>query len=555
MRFFSVQNIIFSVILIVAAVLSCVFCFRIDLTSDKRFSIAPQTKNLMRQISAPLEVKVYLSGDLNASFFRLRHAAGDLFAELAAYSPQSVHIQYINPTNNENSTLANQLIDKGLEPTNVYEREKNGRTSQKMIFPYAEIAYKGRVAPVRLLKNIAGNSGEENLNISIENLEFEITDALRQLTNSEVRKIAFIEGHGELSEAETYDISKSLSTYFQIDRGVLQTDANILNDYKLVIVAGAVTPFSESDKFIIDQYLMRGGRVLWLLDGVELRQTDLTKSGISPVRALDLNLGDMFFRYGVRFEPIVLQDMQCVSVPVNIAPQGESPQFQQVPFFYTPLLIPNPENAISKNLNEVRVQFPSAISLVGEHSNLKITPLLFTSDNTHVVETPAVVNLGQAVQMDKSYFDASYIPVAFLAEGVFISDFQNRMPPQNLENAQQVINQSTNTKQIFIASRDIIRNETNGIASDSTTYPLGFDRFSGQTFGNKDFIQNAALYLTGNEQWLQLRSRTFKLRLLNKNLAENAATFWKMLNVAVPIAILGIFATIFLFLRKRKYAR
>jgi ABC-2 type transport system permease protein len=523
------------------------------LTSDKRFSISPQTKNMMRQIDKPIDVKVYLSGDLNASFFRLRQAIGDLFAELAAYCPQNIHIQYIDPTSNENTNLLNSLIKKDLEPTNVYERAKDGRTSQKMIFPYAEITYKNRTLPVRLLKNIAGNSGEANLNISVENLEFEITDVLRQLTNTQQRRIVFIEGHDELSEAETYDISKALSAYFYIDRGKMLPDATILNGYAAVIVAGAQKPFSESEKFILDQYLMRGGRIIWLLDGVELRQTDLTKSGVSPAKSLDLNLNDMFFHYGVRIEPILVQDMQCVDVPVNIAPQGESPQFEQIPFFYTPLLIPNPENAISKNLNEIRTQFSSAISLVGEDNNLKFTPLLFTSDNTHIVQTPTIVNLGEAVTIDKSYFNAQYLPVAFLVEGIFNSDFTNRMPPQNLANVQAIENQSIPTKQIFIASRNIIRNETNGIPSDSTTLPLGYDRFSNQTFGNKDFIQNAVLYLTGNEQWLQLRSRNFKLRLLNKKLVETDATFWKIINIAAPITLLGVCGVVFLFFRRKKY--
>ena len=554
-RILNFQNIGFVIVIIVVAVLSFVFCFRIDLTSDKHFSIAKQTKNLMQQIESPIDVKIYLSGDLNASFFRLQQAAGNLFAELAAYCPQNIKIQYIDPTTNENIVLFNHLIEKGLEPTNVYERTKDGRTSQKMIFPYAEITCKNRTLPVALLKNIAGNSGEENLNISIENLEFEITDALRQLTDKEQRRIVFIEGHDELSEAETYDISKALSAYFFIDKGKMLPDASILDGYSAVIVAGAQKPFSESEKFILDQYLMRGGRIVWLLDGVELQETDLTKSGISPAKALDLNLGDMFFHYGIRIEPILVQDMQCVNVPVNIAPQGETSQFEQIPFFYTPLLIPNPENVISKNLNEIRVQFPSIISLVGENNNLKFTPLLFTSDNTHIVQTPTIVNLGEAINPDKSYFNVQYLPVAFLVEGNFTSDFTNRMPPQDLANMQPIENKSIPTKQIFIASRNIIRNETNGIPSDSTTYPLGYDRFSEQIFGNKDFLQNAILYITGNEQWLQLRSRTFKLRLLNKNLAATDATFWKVINIAVPIVLLGVCGIIFFILRKRKYVR
>ncbi|MCL2597329.1 MAG: gliding motility-associated ABC transporter substrate-binding protein GldG [Paludibacter sp.] len=554
-RIFNFQNISFAGIIIMAAVLSFVFCFRIDLTSDKRFSIAQQTKNLLHQIDEPIDVNIYLTGNLNASFFRLQQATGDLFAEFAAYCPQKIKIQYIDPTNNKNIDLFNHLIDKGLDPTNIYERTNDGRTSKKMIFPFAAITYKNHTLSARLLKNIAGNTGEENINISVENLEFEITDILRQLTNNTQRRIVFIEGHNELSEAETYDISKALSTYFFIDRGKMLPDASILDGYSAVIVAGAQKPFSESEKFIIDQYIMHGGCVVWLLDGVELQENDLTKSGIFTAKAFDVNLGDMFFHYGIRIEPILVQDMQCVNVPVNIAPQGQTPQFEQIPFFFTPLLIPNPENVISKNLNEIRAQFPSTISLVGDNNNLKFTPLLFTSDNTHIIPTPTIVNLGEAINPDKSYFNTQYLPVAFLVEGTFNSDFTNRMPPQDLANVKPIENQSVPTKQIFIAARNIIRNETNGIPSDSTTSPLGYDRFSEQIFGNKDFLQNAVLYITGNEQWLQLRSRTFKLRLLNKNIVANNATFWEIVNIAVPIALLGLYGTMFLLSRKRKYVK
>jgi ABC-2 type transport system permease protein len=250
------RNLLILIFLIALSIISYFYFFRIDLTSDKRYSITDQTKNLMAKIDSSLEVVVYLDGDLNPGFQRLKKSTAELLDELSVYSNKSIIVKYENPSladsPAEREKRYTELQTHGLIPTAVYERDKEGKSIQKVIFPWIEISYKGKKVSVCLLKNILGNSGEENLNISIENLEFEITDGIRRLANTEVSKIAFIEGHGELPEAETYDISKSLSRYFQIDRGVLASDASILNNYKAIIIAKPTKPFSESDKFIID---------------------------------------------------------------------------------------------------------------------------------------------------------------------------------------------------------------------------------------------------------------------------------------------------------------
>ena len=534
--------------------------FRLDLTSDKRYSIAEPTKNLMRNVTAPINITVYLDGDLNPGFFRLKRATADLLDELSVYAAKPISVRYINPSlasnTNEREEKYAELAERGLTPTAVYERDKEGKAIQKIVFPWLEISCKNRTLPVSLLKNIQGNSGEENLNISIENLEFEITDAIRQLVNTKIPKIAFLEGHGELSEAETYNISKSLSRYFQVDRGMLQTDASILDNYEAVIIAGPTEPFSESDKFIIDQYIMRGGRVLWLVDGVRLAREQLSTTGMSPAIELDVNLSDQLFRYGVRINPVLLQDVQCVQIPINIAPVGASPQFEPTPWYYAPLLLTSNEHPVAKNVSQVRAEFPSAISLVGSQENLTIYPLLASSDNTHVIVTPTTIDLSEILQPDdKTYFNTAYVPVAVSLEGIFDSNFANRMMPKGLQNARSIQNKSVATRQIVIANSDIIRNETNGIASDSTTLPLGFDRYTQQTFGNKEFLQNAVLYLTDNEGWMELRSRTLTLRLLNKQIINNNALTWQLINTIMPILILAIFGIVFFIVRRRKFQR
>jgi len=542
------------------AFLSVFFFFRIDLTSEKRYSISQPTKTLLKKANAPLKVSIYLEGDLNPGFTRLKNSTKNLLDEMSVYAAEGIDMEFINPstaaTQSEREQKYMELEAEGMTPTAIYERDKEGKSIQKIVFPWVKMTYGNKTVVVNLLKNIRGLQGEENLNISIENLEFEITDGIRRLINSQVSKIAFIEGHGELNEAETYDISKVLSRYFQIDRGTLATDATILAEYKAIIIAKPTQPFSESDKYIIDQYIMNGGKVLWLMDGVRVSMENLSTTGISPAIALDLNLDDLLFKYGIRIQPVLLQDVQCASVPVNIAPEGAQPQFEPTPWFFAPLLLTSSQHPISKNITEVRSEFVSTIEVVGENNNTKASLLLATSDNTHVFSTPATIDLSETHDTkDKNYFNMSYMPVSVLMEGEFESNFANRMRPKEITNAFPLLKKSLKTRQIFVADGDIIRNETNGIASDSTTLPLGFDRYMNQQFGNREFIANAVLFLTDDEGWIDLRSRSLKLRLLNKQLVNNERLTIQLVSILTPLLLLAIFAVLYSILRKRKYTK
>lgn len=551
---------IFILIFLVILVFILIFPFRLDLTSDKRYTLSPISKKLMQQLDDPLKATLYLEGDLNPGFLRMKKSTIQMLEELSAYSKKGIEIKTINPSLAKSSTEREEnylkLSSHGLTPTAVYERDKEGKAIQKIIFPWLEIEYEGNKTLVNLLKNLPGNSGEQNINISIENLEFEITDAIRRLTSTQVNKIAFLEGHGELSEAETYDISKALSRYFQIDRGIIGTDASILDDYKVLIVAKPMFPFSEKDKFIIDQYIMKGGRILWLIDGVQLLKENLSTVGFSPAWALDINLNDQLFRYGVRINPVLLQDVQCVLVPVNVASQNQSPHFEPMPWYFAPLLLTSYQHPITRNITEIKTDFCSSVDVVGDNPHTKSTVLLATSNNTHIIPTPSTIDLKALPKAnDKEYFNLGYVPVAILVEGSFESVFRNRMLPAGLININEVQNQSKPTRQIFVADGDIIRNETSGLASDSTTLPLGFDRYMNQQFGNKDFIQNAVLYLADEEGWMQLRTKTFKLRLLNKNAVRDKKNICQVINISLPIILLALFGIIYQWIRKRKYSK
>ena len=552
----NVKSIIAPAIVVAVLVAACIFPFRIDLTSDHRYSIAEPTKQLMQNLEEPLAVTVYLDGDLNPGFLRLRRATAELLDELAVHAAQGLKVTFENPSlassQAEREARYDTLQARGLTPTAVYERDREGRMQRKIIFPWATLHYQGRAAHVNLLKNIRGHSGDENLNTSIENLEFELTDALRTLAEREVKKIAFIEGHGELTEKDTYDLTRALSKYFQIDRGTLGTDADALDGYKAIIIASPQTPLSETDKYIIDQYVMRGGRVLWLVEGVRLAREQLSTTGQSPAIELDVNLKDLLFRYGVRINPVLLQDVQSASVPVNVAPAGEPPHFEQMPWVYAPLLLTSYAHPATRNVAEVRSEFCSSVEPVGEHEGVRVSLLLATSNNTHVLGTPASIDLNTLPDpSDAAYFNTGYVPVAVAVEGTFASAFAHRMPPEGLQGTHPQRAESVPTRQIMIADGDLARNDW----TDGEALPLGLDRYTGQQFGNREFLVNAVLYLTDRDGWMNLRSRTVRLTLLNKKACQDDRLMWQIINVGVPIGLLLGFGVVYQVARRKRYGK
>ena len=527
--------------------------FRIDLTSEKRFSISENTKDLMRNLQSPILVNIYLDGDLNSGFLRLKNSLRELLDEFSVYAKDDITYAFINPSQatTEEERLKNyeRLEQRGLSHTTIYERDSEGKMIQKMVFPWAEIVTQKDTFPVNLLKNIAGNSGAENLNISIENLEFELTDAIRILNSEQVQKIAFLEGHGELAEELVYDISSAFSRYFQVDRGILGSDASILNDYKAIIVAKPDSTFSEQEKYIIDQYIMNGGRVLWLIDGVKMSMQQLIEQGSSPAIALDVNLNDLLFRYGVRINGALVQDVQCVQMPFNVSASSAS-QYESVPWIFSPILLTSPQHPITRNLSQVKADFCSYIDFTGNNESQKASILLATSSASHIVQTPTMIDLDEMLTgFDEQYFNVSFVPVAVALEGCFQSGFQNRMLPKGIENAQPLRNQSVETKMVIVADGDIIKNEIVPTANGYQVLPVGFDRYSGMQFGNRDFILNALLYLTDDEGWINLRNRTFKLRMLNKKAVLEKKQLIKWTNLLLPIFILLILGTIYLSVR------
>ena len=527
---------------------------RWDMTDDKRYTLSEASKELLRKSDAPVEVTLLLDGDLNAGFRRLKKATEETIEDMGVYG----NLSLTHP-----SRAGTKLQDSlGLRPIVIHEREQNGKTAQTTVYPYAIMSYKGKRAVVTLLKNTRGLSGEENLNASIEQLEFAFMEALHLLQQTETPRVAILEGHGEPDEAHTYDLMSTLSKYFQVDRGNLSpthpsregdttpVNVHILDGYKAVLVIDPQTAFSEQERFIIDQYIMRGGAVLWAVNGVRFSEQVLQSDGFTPILPLELGLTDMLFRYGVRVNPALVQDIQCLPIPVNVSSDPQSPNLQPMPWTYAPLLLTSQGSPITKNMGQVLSTFVSPIDAVGGEDGIEKRVLLATSTASRVTATPGEVDLND-LNPDMTTFQYQYVPVAVSMEGVFQSAFAHRMIPEGIESDEPIRKTSTKTRQVVVGSGSILLNET----QKGQTLPMGYDRYSGMQFSNRDFAANALLWLTDSEGLISLREKSVVLRLLNDKRAHEKRVQVQVVSTILPVAILALIGGIVFVVRKRKYEK
>ena len=540
------------VCIVVLANLSAQWCIaRFDLTTDRRYSLSSATKELMRQSHDEITATLYLSGSLNSGFQRLSTATCEMLGELAVYG--DIRYEVVNPnewSEQEQQQLQQQLARMQYIPTAIYEHDRQGKQSQTIVYPYVRLCYEGREQWVNLLTNQRGQSGAENLNSSIESLEYLLAEAIHRLQQTDRSQVAFLEGQGELPEEYTADIQQTLARYFDVYRGSITKEADCLNPFSAVIVADPQLPFSEQDKYVLDHYLMQGGTILWCLNGVQFSEQVLTDAGFTPVIPHDINLTDMLFRYGVRVNPHLVQDMQCLPVPVDVSQDPERPQYQPMPWYFAPLLLTNPEHPVTHNLTQVNALFPSDLSLVGEDDGIQKDVLLVTSNASRFIPTPGKVDLS-ALNADLSEFNRAYIPVAVALEGSFPSFFAHRMRPEGVTDTTSMVAQSVPTRQVVAACGAIPRNDI----QQGQVLPAGYDRYSHMQFGNRDFIVNAVLWLTDDSGLIQLRQKSIPLRMLNESRIRIHLPIYQILSTLLPLCLLMIAAGVVFVVRRKRYAR
>lgn len=534
--------------------------FRIDLTAEKRFTLTQETKQILRNLPDEILVKVYLEGDLPSGFKKLRNSVKETLDEFRVYAGDKIQYEFINPADNPDvktrSQLYSDLYSKGLRPTNLMMRDEEGGNSEKLIFPSALVSYNGIELPVNFLKNNVGLSAEANLNNSMQTIEYELIKPINNLTSQNIGKVAFIEGHGELDEYEVEDIYKEIANSFDIFRGAITGKPGILDDYKTIVIARPQREFSEADKFVLDQYIMKGGRVLWLVDGVNV-SLDSLASGATFAMINNINLDDMLFTYGVRINPTLVQDIQCNVIPINTAARGAPAKWSPLPWLYYPIISPLVDHPVSRNLNMVLARFPSSIDTVGTNSKVKKTPLLLTSPYTRQVKAPALISL-EEVRRTPSRTDMSggQKTIAVLLEGNFSSVFRNRQPSGIITGYNAPgLKESVPTRMVVVACGDLIRNDVRMTAGGPVSGQLGYDRYTRQTFGNKDFLMNCIQYLTDDAGLMELRNKNFKLRILDKQRVREERTKWQLINTLLPAVIVVLFGIYYNYRRRVKYTK
>lgn len=555
-------------IVIALNVLSGFFFTRFDLTSEKRYTLSETTKDLLTDIDDVIYLKVYLDGELPAGFRRLRDRTREMLDEFRAYSNNNIEYEFINPADQPDEKSRNelyrQLAKEGLMPTNIQIKTEDG-AEQKLIFPGAIMTYRGEQAALQLLKSQMGALPEQMLNNSVEDLEYEITNGIRKLTAVRTDAIGFIDGHGELNKREVADMAQSLSEYYRLERVEINGQVNslvsraegdsgavIFPKYKAIIIAKPDSSFSEEDKFMIDQYVMYGGRVLWLLDPVFCNMDSLRYAPSTLAVPTTVNLEDMLFKYGVRVNTDLVQDVRCAAIPGPSGYVGNQLQWALQPWIFFPITVPETEHPVVRNLNGIKLEFASSLDTVGG-KGIKKTVLLRTSEKSRALRTPAQVSLDVMVQEPTpEQFNKPHMPVAVLLEGRFESVFKNRLTTLIKESRDiKYREEGKKTKMIVVSDGDIIRNHIN---PDGTYLPCGFDKYTSQQFGNKKFLLNAVNYLCDDENLTTIRSRALEIRLLDRKKAEAERTKWQIINIAIPIGLIILFGIINAYLRKKRYA-
>ncbi|MCB0553181.1 MAG: gliding motility-associated ABC transporter substrate-binding protein GldG [Phaeodactylibacter sp.] len=533
----------------------------LDMTEEKRFTLTDASRRLLKDLDDVVYVKVLLDGDFPAGFRRLQSATQDMLDDFRSVSG-FVEYDFENPNDGsvkEINARREQLAKDGINPINLRVKGVEG-TEERQIYPYAVVYYKNRNIPVNLLENeVPGVPPEVILNNSVSLLEYKLANAIQKLQAARKPNILFTKGHGELMSLETADLEKTLREFYETGRIDLDSVVAIGPEASALVIAKPTRPFSEKDKFKLDQYVMNGGKVLWLLDRVRVDLDSLRGRSSYYPNEYDLNLDDLLFRYGVRIQPDLVLDVQCSRIPLATGMVGNAPQFDYFRYPYHLVVAPRIDHPIVKSLGAINLRYPSSIDTsVIVKTNLKKTVLLESSPNSRLQFLPVEMNfefLREDLKEDK--FNKPPQPLALLLEGDFPSMYENRVTESLLEGLKDLGLEykahSGPNKMIVVSDGDIARNKVNLV--EQSYSPLGYNEFERYLFANKDFIVNSLEYLLDDKGVIEARGKEVRLRLLDTVRAKKEKGFWQGLNIISPLAFLAIFGLIFNWLRRRKYGR
>jgi ABC-2 type transport system permease protein len=536
--------------------------YRIDLTAEKRYTLSNPTKNLLRNVNDQVVIDVFLAGDLPADFRKLRNNAEELLQEFREYS-RSITYRFKKPgegldeAGKQNALL--YLDSLGIKPTNVKVQAKGGESlEESLVYPAALVAYKGKIYPINLLEGQDITGGLQSLNNATALLEYKFAHAIQKVTQERAPVIGYLAGNGEPLSYNVYDlIERTLKPNYGFGFVPIDSVPVIPLEFDAIIVVKPTTRFSDRQKLKLDQYVMHGGKVIWMIDNLYAEMDSLLRTQ-SDFVAFDrgLNIEDLLFKYGVRINQDLVQDVQCDKLPLAVGNFGDKPQLQLVPWPYFPLLSSYSDHPIAKNLNNVLSIFPNSIDTV-EAEGIKKTVLLASSDHSRSLKTPAIVSLNSVkTEDDLKTFNSRHLPIAVLLEGKFSSLYSNRIAASTADSLNNIYRQpflstGVDNKMIVISDADIAGNV---VTQNEGPLPMGTNQFTKMQYANKDFIVNSIEYLTNASGILSARSKSFVLRLLDPGTVDDERTKWQIVNTGVPVALILIFAFIYQAIRNRKYA-
>lgn len=544
------------VVLVAVNLLSHFFFKRFDLTQDQRYTLSETTLRIIEEVDSPLYIDVYLEGNFPPEFKRLQNETKQLLEEFSAYNSNIV-FQFKNPIEKETMRVEvmKAFYERGMQPLSITVEDK-GKQSQEVVFPWAQATYGDKFTKVSLLKNLMGASTEEKVISSVQHLEFGFAEAITKISKEKQKKIAVIKGNGELIEPLIADFLTTVKESYYIGPFTLDSVANqsgqslaALKKYDLAIIAKPTEAFSEAEKQVIDQFIVNGGKTLWLMDAVAADMDSLyNETGTILAYPRDLNLTDLFFKYGIRMNPLLIKDEYATPIKIATGSQGSETQLQQYNWKYAPFIYPTSTHPIVKNMEGIKFEFTSPIELLT--NNLKKTVLLSSSEYSKTIGTPTPISLASISEetTPEEYAGKGLLPVAVMLEGKFNSAYQNRVLPFADSQFRAV---GKDNKMIVIADGDVIKNQLD----KGMPLELGFDKWTNQLYGNKEFLLNCVNYLLDDNGLINIRSKDVDLPLLNKEAVYANYTKAQLITVGLPLIILALFGFLFTNLRKKRYSR
>lgn len=555
-------------IFVLLAYISTFVFKRFDLTEEKRHTLTPTTIRVLESLDDVVYVKVFLKGDFPADYQRLSQAIKEKLDEMRAYAGQNIQYEFINPSEapdkKSREAMYGELIKKGLKYSSLQIRTKDGVT-EKIVFPGALISYRDNEVPLQILQNKERATDAQLVNRTINNLEYAFVNAIYELQREETPRVAFLEGHGELTEMQTRDFENELQKFYKVDRVALAGNIDALsrnmagagkrvNRYDAVILAKPTKPFDEKDKYLLDQFIMNGGKVLWLTDVMQVDMDSLRRSDLTMAIPANLNLSDMLFNYGVRINKDLLIDRQCAPISLLTGPEGNQ-RYQLFPWYFQPIIVPEQAHPITANVDPILTEFISSIDTVAS-PGVRKRIVLTTSQYTRILKSPVRVSLN-IVSIDPDFGSSNrpHQPVAVMLEGTFTSNYKNRLPPEFLsQNLFDFKESSPFNRMLVVSDGDIAKNE---VSPDGTRFrSLDYDPvLKKNLYGNKEFLINSMNYLLGDSSLIHVRSRSIKVRKLDAEKVDSQRYFWQLFNIGLPVVLTLIFGAAQWGWRRKKYTR